>query len=250
METPDPFRAAAARARRVQHELQEAQRFRQGDTDGDGKMDAAELMALLNLESEEEAAAIIARLDVDSDGELDLSEVGDALVSLRTKLSGAPAEPPSPAKKAAEMARAAAGMARKSQVDAQVFVEHIKQPSPPGQRAGAAGVSDAAAPQQHEPPPQQHRASLKATGYAAVATSGCGVEPAQVPGSEVLASHATLKTTGLAAYATTGQRPTAPSATPVSASSHATLKASGQAAFATTGRGIQQAEVPQWEGGA
>ena len=114
VETPDPFRAAAARARRVQHELQQAQRFKSFDGDGDGKMDAKELQELLNLETEEEAAAIIERLDVDGDGGLDLSEVGDALASVRAKLSQVVDVSESEASHVAGMARAAAGLARKS----------------------------------------------------------------------------------------------------------------------------------------
>jgi len=130
VETPDPFRAAAARARRVQTELQEAAKFRQFDQDGDGKMDAAELKALLNLESEAEALAIIGRLDKDGDGELDLGEVGDTLMSLRAKLEDLGPEVDSEVVQAAAMARGAAGLARRAQTEAKMFVQQIEAASP------------------------------------------------------------------------------------------------------------------------
>ena len=61
--TEDPFRAAAAKARSVQAEVLEVNerraRFNQVDGDRNGKLDANEVKALLNLETESEARAVI-----------------------------------------------------------------------------------------------------------------------------------------------------------------------------------------------
>jgi len=126
-DTPDPFRAAAAKARAIQKELQDSQTFRSFDADGDGKMDAGELQALLGLETEAEAQAILDRLDEDGDGNLDLSEVGDALSSLRDKIAqmNAPAEHETAAEQAANKARTSASMARKAQTDAIEYIAKI-----------------------------------------------------------------------------------------------------------------------------
>ena len=144
VETPDPYRAAAARARRVQQELRETQSFRHA-AGSDGKINAAELQVILGLDTIEEAAEIIARLDADGDGDLDLNEASD-LMSLRAKLDAAEgAESPtkSEAEQARAAARAAATMARKVQVDVQTFVEQL---SPPRPAKSAAKVTPGAPP--------------------------------------------------------------------------------------------------------
>ena len=145
VETPDPYRAAAARARRVQQELRETQSFRHA-AGGDGKINATELQVILGLDTIEEAAEIIARLDADGNGDLDLNEASD-LLSLRAKLFNAAEGADSPTKSEAEQARAAARaaatMARKVQVDVQTFVERL---SPPRPAKSAAKVTPGATP--------------------------------------------------------------------------------------------------------
>lgn len=206
-ETPDVYRAAAARARRVQHELQEAQRFKQKDWDRNGKMNPRELKALLNLDSEEEALAIIARLDTDQDRELDMGELGGALASLRAKLETVPEKPGSV--QAAEMARTAARIARETQNDVQVFTQTLGPPSPPrmhGSLDGSAGLGACATAPQPGPDQPSPHASLRATGMAAYATTS----KAQHDLAASNPQHASLKATGLAACAASSSHPGVP----------------------------------------
>ena len=133
-ETPDEFRAAAARARAVQAEVVETNKrralFKEVDADGSGSLDLDEVKALLGLETNAEAQAVIDELDVDGDGLLDFSELSEAVLKRATG-ARAPEDGASPDASAHERARlaarAAAVHARKAQAEALKEIEEIKQ---------------------------------------------------------------------------------------------------------------------------
>ena len=120
-----PYRAAAAKARQVQSELRERATFAGAD-DGSGKLDVAELKALLKVETEEEAFAILRQFDHDGDGELDLAEFGSLLARQRGGPSQAAVgaqQSKAAATLAADLARASANRARKAQAEMQAQIQ-------------------------------------------------------------------------------------------------------------------------------
>jgi len=105
--------------------------FKQVDGDGNGRLDLEEVKALLNLETDAEAAAVIQELDIDGDGCLDFDELSDAVMNRATSSNCTPAGSPrsNAAARASDLARAAAVRARKSQTVALQEAYVIRSPA-------------------------------------------------------------------------------------------------------------------------
>jgi len=124
-ETPNVYRAAAARARAAQREVTDVNNkrtlFKQADGDSNGRLDLQEVRSLLNLETDAEARAMIEELDEDGDGMLDFDEVSDAIVLMGRAENGEDeleSTATLTAVLASKLARAAAMCARKAQAEA------------------------------------------------------------------------------------------------------------------------------------